>query len=96
MPADVVPIWSTDINQNMGSGPPGGRVVTGKLLDGQKPVRGGTCGHKDQVAIGAGCWLALKKKPLPPPIRCEDFFEYNGECFVPVKAEPKLPTSIQQ
>lgn len=95
-PTDSAPIWSTDINLNVGPPPQGGRVVTGKLLSGQKPARGGTCGHEDQIAIGQGCWMVMKKAPKPPPIRCGDFFEYNGECYIPVKAEPKLPTSIQE
>ena len=95
-PADPAPVWSTDLNLGAAPPPPGGRVVTGKLLDGQKPARGGTCGFEDQVAIGAGCWLALEKKPKPPPIRCGDYFEYAGKCYVPVKANPKLPTSIQE
>lgn len=95
-PSEEAPSWATDITQNVGPPPQGGRVVTGRLLNGQKPARNGQCGGGDQVAIGAGCWLALKKKPKPPPIRCEDYFEYNGECYIPIKAEPKLPTSIQE
>ena len=95
-PTDVVPSWATDINQNVGSAPEGGRVVTGKLLDGQKPARGGTCGTEDQVAIGKGCWVLLDKRPKPPPLRCGDYFEYASRCYIPVKAEPKLPTSITQ
>lgn len=95
-PTDAAPSWATDVTQNVGPPPAGGRVVTGKLLDGQKPARGGQCGGGDQVAIGAGCWLQLAKMPSPPPIRCEDYFEHNGKCYIPVKAEPKLPTSITQ
>lgn len=96
LPSEAVPIWSSDVTQNVGPPPSGGRVVTGKLLDGQKAARGGTCGHEDQVAIGRGCWMVMKKQPKPPPIRCGDLFEYNGECYIPVKAEPKLPTSIHE
>lgn len=95
-PADPAPVWSSDVNLGAAPPPPGGRVVTGKLLEGQKPARGGTCGFEDQVAIGQGCWLALEKKPKPPPIRCGDYFEHAGKCYVPVKANPRLPTSIQE
>lgn len=95
-PADPAPVWSTDLNLGAAPPPPGGRVVTGKLLEGQKPARGGSCGFGDQVAIGAGCWLELAKKPSPPPVRCGDYFEYNGKCYIPIKAAPKLPTSIQE
>lgn len=95
-PPEAAPVWSTDVNLGAAPPPPGGRVVTGKLLEGQKPARGGTCGFEDQVAIGAGCWLTLEKKPKPPPIRCGDYFEHAGKCYVPVKANPRLPTSIPQ
>lgn len=96
VPLEEAPSWATDITQNVGPPPLGGRVVTGRLLNGQKPARNGQCGGGQQVAIGAGCWLALEMKPKPPPVRCEDYFEYNGKCYIPIKAEPKLPTSIQE
>lgn len=96
-PADPAPVWSTDVNLGAVPPPPGGRVVTGKLLEGQKPAHGGTCGFEDHVAIGQGCWVEVAKKPKPPPIRCgESFFEHAGKCYIPVKANPKLPTSIQE
>lgn len=95
VPEEVPPTWATDINQDASPVPEGGRVVTGKLLAGQKRARGGTCGQEDQVAIGPGCWLALEKKPKPPPARCGDFYEHGGRCFVPV-LEVKVPNTIVQ
>lgn len=94
--SEVPPTWATDINQDATPAPEGGRVVTGKLLTGQKRVKGGTCNQEDQVPIGQGCWLALEKRPKPPPVRCGDFYEHAGRCFVPVLEAPRTPNSIVQ
>ncbi len=95
VPEDVPPTWATDINQDASPVPEGGRVVTGKLLVGQKRAKGGTCNTDEQVAIGPGCWVEVAKKPLPPPVRCGSFYEHAGKCYLPV-LETRVPNTIVQ
>lgn len=92
---EVPPSWISDIAADATPSPPGGRVVTGMLLTGQKPAKGGECNHEDQTAIGKGCWVELAKKPKPPPILCGDYYEHKGHCFAPV-LQAKVPNTIRE
>lgn len=42
-----------------------------------------------QDEINGGCWSRLEQRAP-----CDQFYEYQGRCYVPVRETPKPPTSI--
>ncbi|WNG45412.1 hypothetical protein F0U60_15855 [Archangium minus] len=46
--------------------------------------------ERDEVVINGGCWVALERRP---PCHKEQA-EYQGKCYLPVSAKPRLPQSL--
>jgi len=42
-----------------------------------------------QQEINGGCWSPMEQRPP-----CDQFYEHQGRCYVPVREMPKRPTSI--
>jgi hypothetical protein len=42
-----------------------------------------------QEEINGGCWSRLVQEPP-----CDQFYEHEGHCYVPVRETPKPPTSV--
>ncbi|QRK04350.1 hypothetical protein JQX13_29265 [Archangium violaceum] len=47
--------------------------------------------RRDEVVINGGCWVALERRP---PCH-EEQAEYQGKCYLPVSAKPRLPQSLE-
>ncbi|ATB40729.1 hypothetical protein CYFUS_006185 [Cystobacter fuscus] len=42
-----------------------------------------------QVEINGGCWSRMEQRPP-----CGQFYEHQGQCYVPVRETPRSPTSV--
>lgn len=90
-PADVkapVPaLWATDIAQGtLGEGLFG---EAARVFPGQKKP---PCVRGVEVDFAGGCWIPHEARPPCPP----GLYEGVGRCLVPVKAEPRPPTSLHR
>jgi serine/threonine protein kinase len=65
------------------------RVPKDPLPNQRKPP----CNLDGEVEIRGGCWLTSPRKKPP----CEDnFYEWDGGCYLPIFTQPRAPTSEPQ
>lgn len=84
-PADVPPVWATDVEaSDLGTQAAGEQA---KPFPGQKHP---PCAKNLEVEHAGACWIPHERRPPCPP----GLFEGAGRCLVPVKATKRTPTSI--
>ncbi|HEX8702811.1 MAG TPA: serine/threonine-protein kinase [Myxococcaceae bacterium] len=65
-------------------------AVAGKLKGPLPGQRKPPCNLAGEVEIRGGCWLTHPSKKPP----CEDnFYEWDGGCYLPIFSQPRVPTS---
>jgi hypothetical protein len=85
--APIPALWATDIAMGtLGEGLFGEAV---RPFPGQKRP---PCVRGVEVDWAGACWIPHEVRPPCPP----GLYEGAGRCLVPVKAEPRPPTSVHQ